>query len=360
MIIDEAVLNTREYSSARSFIRANFFVKAIVSLPREAFADLAKTTAKTSILLLVRKDDPAVQQREPVFFARAFATGPAGRDITRPNDLLPIADAFDRWRTAVLAECTATGGGALPTSRLPAAIAAMRLGLPSDAQINARALDPNNQDERLDESYWTMKDLVDQIPGHAPLSNLADLVGSGRTPPEKSVYTFAFASSVDVRVRTKGAAATEYSASELQQLQKGDILVSGIDLVRGAVGVVGGECDGMVVSKEFHILRPKDGVDAHWLVALLRTPAVRRIIEGTVTGTSNRTRVESADVLMSLPLPPAPSISVQSGVGELLRKAHLHQSEMQSAISNAETTAAQASGLAVLASNEEVTPGEAA
>jgi len=83
----------------------------------------------------------------------------------------------------------------------------------------------------------------------------------------------------------------------------------------------------MVVSKEYYILRAKEGVDAHWLVAALRTSLVRRIIEGTVTGTSNRTRVESADALMALRTPPAPDAAAQRAAGDMLRAAHRHQAE---------------------------------
>jgi hypothetical protein len=108
MVIDEAVLNTPDYAGARAFIRRNYFLKAIVSLPRDAFADLAKTTAKTSILLLLKKDDPSVLQREPVFFARALKTGPTSKDLTRANDLVPICDAFDRWRSNTAAWTTRT------------------------------------------------------------------------------------------------------------------------------------------------------------------------------------------------------------------------------------------------------------
>jgi len=105
LIIDEAVLNTREYAQARAFLRNQYFLKAVVSLPRDAFADLAKTTAKTSILLLVRKEDPDVSQREPVFFARAELTGPTAGDLKRRDVSIGIqlgpligAQSGPHWR----------------------------------------------------------------------------------------------------------------------------------------------------------------------------------------------------------------------------------------------------------------------
>jgi hypothetical protein len=108
--------------------------------------------------------------------------------------------------------------------------------------------------KRLDEAHWCKKDLIGRIKALVPLSYVADLVAEGRVPPEQDIYKFASVSRVEARVRPKGE-------------------TSGIDLVHGSVGVVGADCSGMVVSKEYFILRPKEGCDAHWLAALLRTRA---------------------------------------------------------------------------------------
>lgn len=334
LVIDEAVLNTRDYATARVFLRRHYFLKAVVSLPRDTFADLAKTTAKTSILVLVRKEDEDTIQRESVFFARAEQTGPSGRDLRRPNDLISICDAFDGWRSAILAAHRA------PTSP-PALIS-------NDApiQVAAWGLDPAKPEERLDEAYWCMKSLIKLMPDVLPLSEVADLVSPGeRVPPEQDVYSFASVSRVEARVRPKGETDTLYTVDDLREVHEDDVLVSGIDLVHGSVAVVSAECAGMVVSKEYFILRAKAGYDPHWLAALLRTPAMRRIIEGTITGTSNRTRVESPDVLMNLPLPMPPEPEVRKQVGNALRAAQEHQRAMVDSIEQAEALAAQASAL---------------
>ena len=48
IVIDEAVLNTRDYKVARDFIISKFFIKAIVSLPRDAFQFLASKWGHSS------------------------------------------------------------------------------------------------------------------------------------------------------------------------------------------------------------------------------------------------------------------------------------------------------------------------
>jgi hypothetical protein len=344
LVIDEAVLNTREYAIARAFIRKHYFLKAIISLPRDTFADLAKTTAKTSALVLSRKEDPDTTQREPVFFARAEQTGPSGRELRRPNDLVQICDAFDAWRAEIMRMCKAEDASALPPQQMQTAQKAA-VEAATSVQVSLWYLDQEKPQERLDESYWGMKAIVQLMPETMPLSGITDLVADGRTPPERDVYSFASVSRVEARERPKGETDTLYSADDLQEVRENDILVSGTDLVHGSVAVVPTDCEGMVVSKEYLILRAKPGYDPHWLVALLRTPAMRRIIEGTITGTSNRTRVESPEVLMSLPIPLPPPPTMRNKIGDSLRRAQEHQRAMVAGIAEAEELAAEAAAL---------------
>jgi len=60
-IIDESVLNTAKAKLFRDFIRKYFIIKAVISLPRNAFVN-ADTTVKTSVLYLIKKAGEAEQQ----------------------------------------------------------------------------------------------------------------------------------------------------------------------------------------------------------------------------------------------------------------------------------------------------------
>jgi hypothetical protein len=198
-------------------------------------------------------------------------------------------------------------------------------------------LDTKEPQERLDGAYWRMKATIRSLPATVALSDLADLAVTGRVPAQRDLYLFASVSRLNPLVSPKGKTVTQYATEELQELREGDLLISGIDLVHGSVGLVGPECEGMVVSKEYYILRPKPGIDAHWLAALLRT--VRRIIEGTITGTSNRTRVESPAVLMNLRVPGAPSRAAQQTADDALREAHPRYRSASEAVREAERLA---------------------
>jgi len=87
IILDEAILNTDDYANVRRFIRDRFYIKAIISLTRDTFVPVSRTTTKTSILYAVKKDDPTAKQREPIFYAHADKVGIDTRRRICTNDL---------------------------------------------------------------------------------------------------------------------------------------------------------------------------------------------------------------------------------------------------------------------------------
>lgn len=111
-------------------------------------------------------------------------------------------------------------------------------------------------------------------------------------------------------------------------VEAGDLILSSIDLVNGAVAVASEEVAGLVMSKEMYAYRLKDGAAAvpEYLQILLRTPAAREMLLGFATGTSNRTRLESPGQLLSFPVPPLPDLPEQQEKADELRAAYtLHR-----------------------------------
>jgi type I restriction enzyme M protein len=96
-IIDESVLNTASESEFRDFIRNNFIIKAIVSLPRNTFVN-ADTGVKTSVMYLVKKEIPTESQPQ-VFMAISENVGhsDSGKPTPNSNDLKAILQEFRRW-----------------------------------------------------------------------------------------------------------------------------------------------------------------------------------------------------------------------------------------------------------------------
>lgn len=54
IVLDEGILNTDDYKHVREFIRRHFYIKAVISLTRDAFVPVSNTSTKTSILYACR------------------------------------------------------------------------------------------------------------------------------------------------------------------------------------------------------------------------------------------------------------------------------------------------------------------
>lgn len=99
-VMDESVLNTATEKEYRDFIRDNFIIKAVISLPRNTFVN-ADTTVKTSVLYLIKKAEP--QETQPdVFMAMSNNVGhsDSGKKTPELEDLKIILEEFKRFENA--------------------------------------------------------------------------------------------------------------------------------------------------------------------------------------------------------------------------------------------------------------------
>lgn len=104
IVVDEAILNTPDYTAAREFIREHFFIKAVISLSRDAFKYLAHTDAKTSVLYLIKKPSTNLIQREPIFFSHAQRVGYSATGNWVGDDLPQVLLHYQVFKDALLAQ----------------------------------------------------------------------------------------------------------------------------------------------------------------------------------------------------------------------------------------------------------------
>ena len=88
----------------------------------------------------------------------------------------------------------------------------------------------------------------------------------------------------------------------------GDLIYSKIDVRNGAIGIVPAEVPVATVTSEFPVYRiKKDVALSEYIQLVFRTEHFRRIINGMVSGTSGRKRVQPDDLEdVEIPLPPLP------------------------------------------------------
>jgi len=96
-IIDESVLNTDSNSPFREYIRKHFIIKAIISLPKNAFVN-ADTGVKTSILYFKKRKSPDEEQPN-VFMAISKNIGhnDAGKPTPELCDLDNILEEYKKF-----------------------------------------------------------------------------------------------------------------------------------------------------------------------------------------------------------------------------------------------------------------------
>jgi predicted RNA methylase len=334
IIVDEALLNTPEYAETRRFIRRNYFIKAVFSFSRDAFWYQARTTAKTSLLYMFRKPDPAVAQREPIFFCHVERIGFTRTGKPDESELPQVLDGYRNFEVAIRNSYT---GHAFNQTIARTGVTA--LTLPATVRIQWEP-SADHWDSRLDYAHEAAKQLRSRLPAnHKTLGNYVESIV--RNPPEDplGIYSFATVDRNTGEVRSDRVADTKYEPGDLRVIQPGDIVVSGIDVVNGSIGYAQHDVAERVVSKEFYTLRVRPEyaatLDARYLALLLRTSHARELIAGMVTGTSNRTRIEDVGALLGLPLPPMPSPEVQRELADQVSSALDRRRRARAALTNA-------------------------
>jgi hypothetical protein len=111
----------------------------------------------------------------------------------------------------------------------------------------------------------------------------------------------------------------------------------------GAVGVAHSDVSGAVMNPEMYAYRVKNTgeVSPVYLQLLLRTNSSRELLEGMITGTSNRTRLESAEQLLGLPIPPLPTLDEQEQIAAIFVQSVDATKAAEDLRRSAETAAAQ-------------------
>lgn len=96
-VIDESVLNSYSDRNVRKFIKENFIIKAVVSLPRNTFVN-AEAGVKTSILYLMKKEN--VNEEQPAIFmaiSKNIGHNDSGKPTPNLNDLPKIFNEFKKF-----------------------------------------------------------------------------------------------------------------------------------------------------------------------------------------------------------------------------------------------------------------------
>lgn len=277
-IIDESVLSGQSYSYVRGFIRDNFIIVGVISLPGDAFRR-ASARVKTSILIL-RPRGNGDEQAE-VFMARTVYLGLEPRIARRIG--VP-ANRLDVLKQSEM-------------SRVIADYRNFKAGAPGPYVVDASRLT-----DRLDVKFCIgdsgRKASVWESQGREVIPIGKALIEvSGRETKVSPLDSYQF-----LRVNYNGDVGEgdlidgeDCSYSTLFHVQNWDVLISNINLSRGAVGIVPPHLHGRYVSGEYTIVRAASDEEAVYYCALLRTKEILGDVLAATTG-MGRGRIRWNDV----------------------------------------------------------------
>ena len=292
-IIDDGILSGRNYQWVRDFIREKFIIKAVISLPGDAF-QRSNARVKTSLIILEKRAPNTAQNQPSVFMYGCQYVGvdDPSRQRTLPIDKVNRDEATKEIQRVATKYTNFLAGKGNPKYIVPASKVKDRLDVKSCLMSTGRNV-----------SKWRSQGIE--------VCSLSDLVELKQFDEKDIIITANYDDFVTyLRVRYDGFAeagdeiiTSDTQYSQLFRIRRGDIVISDIAASHGSVAIVPKELDGCVVTTEYTVLQPKEDVSPLVVWMLLRSPTARADMLLLATG-ANRTRVKWEKIKdLNLPRP---------------------------------------------------------
>jgi len=310
-VIDDGMLAGDDFGNVRDFLRREFLIRGVISLPGDAF-QRSGARAKTTILYLEKRKPKETGQPDAFVFECRYL----GLDDvvlrTRPS----VADQARKMAEQETEEVLAAFDDYLNGKEGPWLVPGDQLG----NRLDAKSLRPWRATEL--EPKWKNAGAISDT-----LANLVDPVWEPVSLEPNRTYEFLKITYEGRAARGETSLGKEVGYSEVSAAKAGDIVVSNISAVYRAICVLPESAQNLLISKEFTVLRPKKGrkVDANYLWAVLRSAAVVAEWLSGATGVG-RHRV-GWDQLQNQRIPLLGS-RVQKAIGDYYRKAEEYEAKI--------------------------------
>lgn len=311
-VVDDSILGAPRHRRVRDWIRRNWIVRAVVSLPGDAF-QRSQARVKTSLIVLEKKSsEDEVQPDVFMYYCSWVGVDDPSRQRILPTD----AENREKAREEI--------------ARVTVLYRAFQAGEPEAAAwtVSASAIaDRFDVKACLPETEARVPDWEAAGFTIRPLGDLLELAVNDKTEADRKIDT----SSTDdlvtyLRVRYDGfcEAGDEVSTGgiakqTLIRVHAGDFVFSHINAIHGAVAVVPEEFDGLVVTSEYTVCRPSADLSASVVWSLVRSPEARAEMLLLATGIG-RTRVRWEE-LRRLRLP-VPGQDVRDRIDDAVKRAN--------------------------------------
>ncbi|MDE0685353.1 MAG: N-6 DNA methylase [Candidatus Poribacteria bacterium] len=283
-IIDDGFLSAPRYRWFRNMLRSLYLIRAVISLPGDAF-QRSKARVKTSFIVLEKKTER--QEEQPAIFmfgCRYVGNDDPSRRRRMPGDDALRANARNEVETVVSEFTAFLDGNGNDDYNVSAGKAEDRLDVKHCMMERGSMIE---SDLKLSDvaqlKVFPTEDVID-CSRHEERVRLLEIEYSGRTISGREIVP-----------KTD----TEYTM--LNRVRTGDIVISNIAAHYGSTAIVTDECDGHVISSEYTVITARSGFDVRVIWAVLRSAEIRAEMLLSATG-ANRTRIEWS-VIKDIPLP---------------------------------------------------------
>jgi len=277
-VIDDSVLSGSSYKHVRNYIRNNFIIEGVVSLPGDAFKR-ASARVKTSIMILRKK---SFEDTQPdIFMASAIYLGLEDKTAKRIGiSVSKLPEKKKQEKAAIAQSYMSFLAGKESKFSVPYSNCLDRLDVKYCINDRGRKTD-----------LWKEKGLdVDKLANILTLAT--DRVTKVKPNQEYPLLVVNYEGEVRSGEILMGS---ETSYSKLYKINEWDIVISNMGFGRGAVSVVPPHYSDKYVSNEYTILRAASNEAAIFYWNLLRTKEILGDVLSSTTG-MNRGRIKWEEI----------------------------------------------------------------
>ena len=300
-VIDDGILGGDSYAQTRSWLREHYLIRAVISLPGDAF-QRSQARVKTSLLLMEKRKPSEEQEQPPVFMYYCTSVGiddPPRQRVLPGDEQLRRNATGEIARVAELYRDFRAGGQKASQWVVPGDSIGNRM------DVKAVLPTPGTQVPEWVGSGRTVVQMNSLIrPAFASLARANDVV-----PSDDPAY---LEPRTHLRVRYDGFAeegdevdVSDSKPRRLYIVRKGDLVVSHINAINGAAAIVPDDLDGCAVTDEYTVCAASGAMDIRLVWALLRSPVARADLLLLSTGIG-RTRIDWSHISqLKVPMPSA-------------------------------------------------------
>jgi type I restriction enzyme M protein len=301
IVVIDGVLNNSTTAYVRDYIRQNTWIKAVVSLSKKTFEGYG-ATAKTSILILQKKEKPDSGSQNKVFMAIASNTGYAANGAPIAGNELP--DILLDYKNSLKGNLSQHHSNTWTTDvgdRLDAEFYLQNNPVGANDNLNELQKEIDALLSQINSEYIEVKESVIRVFASqelrsVKLSEILEEVQDRETIVPEKIYRLLGVSwhgaGAFVREDKRGK---EIKAKYLYKVKSGWLIYNRLFAFRGSFALLQSEHDGCYVSSEFPTFSIKKNVEnpsivAKYVVHCMNSPYFQALVNAQSTGSTKESR----------------------------------------------------------------------